>query len=759
MKRHFLSIAALVAAFVTLAACGSLPVIGSDGAGEAEAEPVEALPTPDLSEPTGVAQTFLTAWEEGNFEGMYSHLGANSQASYSLQDFMDWYTTTGSIMTLESLSTQLNSELTQGSSAQVDFRVTYLTRALGPIEHDLTMSLTHDGARWGVVWTPFLILEGLCNSCTLQLEGATPSRANIYDREGLWLAQEDASAVTVAIVPEEMNEEFEEQMLDQLSTILRQSPEKLAQQYQGLPANWEIALGDTDLETYNEYVGVFNSYPALRIYEKAGRRYFNALAPHALGYTGYIPEDECPDWQQRGYSCDTIVGLAGIENWGESFLAGTPSGRLSIYTATGEFVTDVVTVDAVPSQSIYTTIDRRLQIIVQDTLQEAYAAARDTWAGGLTPSPGAAVVVIDVNNGEILAMASYPDYDPNVFNPFNQVPETESRIQGYLSDARKPFLNRATTGEYPAGSVFKVVSMAAALGEGGYETTTPYTCIGIWDGLGVANRKVDWLPEGHGTISLAQALTYSCDPYFYQIGLDSGNQDFDMIPRYARGFGLGSPTGLTQLRESPGLIPDENWMVETRGREWTISDSVNISIGQGDILVTPLQAANMFAAIANGGTLYRPQLVQQIAIIGENPSWTVQPEVMGTLPLTPEHLEVMQNSLWDVQRDPGGTAQWILGPSPLTLAGKTGTAQAPGETALPHAWFVGYAPADAPEIAVAVVVENSGEGAAIASPIFRRITEEYLLGSFDAYEYPEFWYNPELYEEVQGDLLTGGLSP
>jgi penicillin-binding protein 2 len=754
MKRQKPLFLVLVAVLLLLALSGCSIIPSLPGGNGSQDPEVPVTATPDIGTPDGVAQTFLDAWERGDYQGMYSHLNSNSRDSYTLEDFTGWYTSTADTMTLESLTTQENSVLRQGDSAQVDFRVTYNTYVLGPVESDLTMLLKFDGERWGVIWSPALIFEGLCNSCDLALDAQTPLRASIYDREGQWLAQEDAAAVTISIVPELINPDSEEQMLERLSIILRQSVDTIRQQYEGAPPNWDIALGDTDAEVLSQYPTLFDDFPALRSQTKSGRRYYNALAPHALGYTGYIPEDQCAEWEQRGYRCDDIVGLLGLENWGEEFLAGKPSGRLSIYTASGEFVTDVATKDAVPSQSIYTTIDRRLQTLVQNALQEAYRAANETWAGGPFPSPGAAVVVLDVNNGDILAMVSYPNFDPNVFVPQNLFPEREARIQGYVDDYRKPFLNRATQGEYPPGSVFKVVSMAAALGEGGYTVESPYTCVGFWDGLGVANRKTDWLPQGHGTISLAQALTFSCDSYFYQVGLDTGNADFNMIPNYARQFGLGAPTGLTQLREAPGLIPDTGWMVQTRGREWTIADSVNVAIGQGDILVTPLQAANMFAAIANGGTLYRPQLVRQIAIIGEEPSWTSQPEVMGTLPLTPENLAVMQNSLWDVQRDPGGTASFILRLSNLPLAGKTGTAQAPGDTALPHAWFVGYAPADDPQIAIAVVLENAGQGADIASPIFRRIAEEYLLGPSETYRYPDFWYDPELYEEFLATVVT-----
>lgn len=756
MKRQILVWLALLLA---MSGCSALDGLldGSRGSGSNGGEAVapDASPTPDLNAPEGVAQSFLSAWEQGDYQTMYGHLNANSQASYSLDQFTTWYTTNTAIpMTLSSLTTDITDVMTQGQSAQVKFSVNYVTRALGGIDVDLTMLLTQEGGRWGVIWSPRMILDGLCDSCLVQLDAQTLTRGSIYDRDGQWLVQEDAPAVTVAVLPEEIPENFEDEMLEQLSLILRIPVSTIRQQYEGGQPTLEYALGDTDLETYDQNRGFFSSYPALRVYEKSGRRTLNALAPHVLGYTSYVPQEQCPDWEARGYSCDAIVGLTGLENWGQEFLGGRPGGTLSITSATGDLITEAVNVQPTPTQDITTTLDRRLQTIAQNALMEAFYAGGDTWAGGPFASPGASVVAIDVTNGDILALANYPDYDPNVFNPVNQVPETETRIQNYFEDARKPLLNRATQGEYPPGSVFKVVSMAAALGDGGYDVGTEYTCLGYWEGLGPDDRRDDWLPEGHGTITLGQALTFSCDSYFYEVGLQTGNQDFDMIPDYARAFGFGSPTGLTQLRESPGLIPDSSWMAQTRGRDWSIGDSVNIAIGQGDVLGTPLQIANMMAAIANGGTLYKPQLVRQIAPPDGDPSWTSTPEAIGTLPVSPENLTAMQNSLWAVTVDPGGTGYWAFGGSRLPIAGKTGTAQTSGDVTLPHAWFAGYAPADNPQVALAVVVENAGEGADFAAPIFRRIMEEYFLGSYAGY--PDWWYDPEAYEEVIAQLPGGG---
>jgi penicillin-binding protein 2 len=728
----------LLSLVVMMAACGQA------GAQEPSAPP--ATPVPDISKPDGVAQAFLEAWNKGDYAGMYSLLSSNSQAQYSLEAFTQVYTNASDTMMLLNLEAAPQSVLEQGTSGQVLFKVTYQTQVCGDITQDITMNLIHDGQRWGIVWSPVLIFPALANNNDLVMRGEVPSRANIYDRNGKGLVISDASAVTISVVPGELSEGLEDQMVELLAEILRLSPDQVRQQYQGQPDDWLVAIGDTDAEIVQQYYDELNSYPGLYLNEKTGRRYFNVLAPHVVGYTGYIPQDELDEWTAKGYQGDELVGRLGIERWGEEYLAGKRGCELTAWTPGGDFVATIASVEPQPAQSVYTTLDRDLQAAVQDAIREAYgySLANGTWA---TQAGGAAVVVVDVHTGEVLAMASYPAYDPNVLNPFNQHPQaTQDYFAQLNSDPLRPLLNRATQGQYPAGSTFKVVSMAAALGEGGYSIYTPYTCTGVWYGLGRANPKVCWLQRGHGTISLAQALTFSCDTYFYQLGYNLGNIDFDMIPRYAMEFGFGKETGI-QIDEESGLIPTTDWMRATYGREWTISDSVNVAIGQGDVLITPLQMAMAYAAIANGGDLMRPQLVHHIALIGEEPTWTFEPEVVGHLPISDENLAVMQQSLHGVTTDENGTASWRFVGAAFESAGKTGTAQAPGERAQPHAWFAGYAPADDPQIAIAVLIENGGQGSYQAAPIFRRVAEAYLTGTWSPY--PADWGNPELYEFVE----------
>jgi penicillin-binding protein 2 len=275
--------------------------------------------------------------------------------------------------------------------------------------------------------------------------------------------------------------------------------------------------------------------------------------------------------------------------------------------------------------------------------------------------------------------------------------------------------------------------MAAGLMSGLYTADSTYTCTGKWDGLGSDAVKFDWTVlfgvKPHGKIALTEALAFSCDPYFYEMALQLYQYDADYMSQVARQFGLGQRTGLEQIPEAEALIPDPDWKLTTYGEAWLPGDSVNMGIGQGFVLVTPLQIATMLAAVSNGGALYRPQLVHRIAPPGGAPTFEFTPQVNGHLPTTPEQLGLIQQGLREVTTLQGGTARFVFPNFEIPVLGKTGTAETP--QGIPHAWFAGYTEAnrpDKPDLAIVVMVENRGEGSEYAAPIFKRIVEIYFLG-------------------------------
>lgn len=757
MKRRSVAFAVMIVSIaVLLTACGLIGENGAspDNGASAPGTGAEEELSPDLGAPDGVASAYLDSWTDGNYEAMYSFLSSNSQAEYTLDDFVNIYTSTADTIQMTSVETALMSVLTaqSGTTAQAAYRVTYQSTILGAIERELTMQLVYseDVARWGIVWTPGLIFPEMAGGNTLALEIENPSRANIYDRNGLWMVSANAAAVKISIVPGEVGEGYEEDMLDLLSQILRMTPEEIKQQYASAPADWTVALGVADAEIVQANWNALNSYsPPLSFEDQTSRRYYNVLAPHVLGYTGYIQTEQLDTYRALGYQGDEIVGQAGLEQWGEQYLAGRRGGTLSAYTPDGQFFGIVAERAPEPAQSIYTTLDRNLQAIVQDAIEEAYRVSGETWA---PTAGGASVVVVDVNTGAILAMDSYPRFDPNVFNPLNYHPlATENFRQELLNDPLRPLLNRATQGQYAPGSIFKMVSTTAALDSGLFTNASTYTCTGTWNELGNFTRY-DWLEGGHGTLTLPQGLTASCNPWFYHIGLALGREDYSLLPGYAREYGMGSELGV-EIAENSGLVPDPEWMMDTRGEEWNLENSINMAIGQGDLLVSPLQIAMTAATIANDGTLYQPHLVDRIGLIGEEPSLVVDPTVIRQVDVDPTVLATIREAMHGVASNPDiGTAEWRLGSMEIEVAGKTGTAQVSG-AGNPLAWFAGFAPYENPEIAVAVLVENGGQGSSVAAPIFRRIVEEYY--GLRVLPYPPDWGNPETFDFVDPETGLG----
>jgi len=633
---------------------------------------------------------------------MYALLTSASQAATSEEEFIAAYSSAAQAMTLTRLTINLQSVL-QGEEALADFQLTAQTLLLGSLSVTNTLTLQLEEGRWGVAWSPACILPQLERGGHLYLLPEVPARGHIYDRQGLGLAA-NGSRVVVGIVPEELQQE--ERTLHLLSQVLEEPISILGQTYADVPSDWFVALGEVSAEKGVEYYDALKEQPGVVLKERPVRVYYGGdLAPHVLGYVGPIRAEEAKKWADRGYPPNIMVGQTGLEAWGEEYLRGEWGGTLALVSPQGQTIDILAQKPARQSRSIYTTLDRALQQRAVELLK----------------SQRGAVVALDPRNGQVLAMASSPSFDLNLFVPAIAPQDW----QVLLHAPGQPLLNRAAQGLYPPASIFKIVSMAAAMESGLYEATSLFNCTGLWSGLGPGWTKRCWVwPRQHGILDLVTGLTVSCDTVFYEVSLALHQRDPMILPQYARRFGLGRLTGVQGLDEEEGLVPDEEWKEQRWGEVWRAGDSVNLAIGQGDLLVTPIQMAVLISAVANGGTLYRPQLVWKVGGTPELPEQPFAPDARGRLPLTPEHLEAIREGLWGVANQDAGTAYWVFKGFEIPVAGKTGTAENPGGR--PHAWFVGYAPADDPQIAIAVVVENGGEGSVAAAPIFRSLVETFL---------------------------------
>ncbi|MGJ3237154.1 MAG: penicillin-binding transpeptidase domain-containing protein [Anaerolineae bacterium] len=691
--------------------------------------------TVDLQEPARIATAFLSAWQNQDFATMYSLMAFSAQETISLEDFQTRYEDVQDTMTFESVSFEAMSMASVGSrTAQLSYNVTFQTRLLGEIEDDgrtLTVILDPQTGIWRVAWSAGDIFAEFASGARLEFQSNAPSRSNIYARDGEIVADMQGRMVEVFVVREEPDDWA--LCRTTLSEVINITPERVDQIYASARSNWSMRVGRIESQTYNEQRARLENDCDATFEGFSVRRYHpngNVLG-HVLGHVGLPDDSQVEGLIQRGFNSETIIGQAGIERSWNDTLMGVPGGRLQIINADGSRARVLAEISSQISESLWLTIDLSLQQFIIDTFNTAYLQNRQNANGdpswGAT-SPGAVAVMIDVNTGAILAMVSYPTYDANAFTTYPAIGrQAADEIQAAIAeDPRNPLLNRVTQGEYPVGSTFKVIGAIAVLDTNVYDANTSYFCSGIWRYEG--DTRYDWYPPGHGTVNTRTALMQSCNPFFYQAGFVLNNADPYFLPNYSRRLGLGGFTGLTDLPESPGQIPDPDSALQLTGLPWSYANAINLSIGQGEMSVTPLQMVRLYAAIANGGNLMRPYLVEETGILNQRTP-VAEPTVVSNFDVSDETLAVVQAGLCDVIGSTAGTAEFVFRNSPLVevgVCGKTGTAQAPNQDP-PFSWFASYAPADDPEVALIVMVENAGEGSAIAAPLSRQILEYYFF--------------------------------
>lgn len=680
---------------------------------------VTTFPAPD---PGAAVGAFLDAWGEREYASMYAMLSPASQQSISEEDFIARYEEVTRLMALVGLDYEIFTDLRMNpQEAQVGIRVTYRTAVAGDLVRENLIDLRRNAnEEWRIAWEETDILPDLEGGKGLFLAIGNPQRANIYDRYGLALAS-PADMVSLWISPNQVgDEDAESLMLRSLSRLLDIHPESIRALYDDIRhTNWRVNLGEVSLTEFQREQGNIFAAGGVQWGEYSGRYYHgNGIAEHVVGYVAQITAEEKEDYQRLGYLGDEFVGQIGIEAAYEVQLRGIPAATLYRTDGSGTLENILTGSNGEPPFAVYTTLDRELQ-------REATYAIQ-----GFT----GAIVVLERDTGAVLAMVSSPGFNPHLFDADN--PSYSSGLQELFESTGQPLLNRATHGLYPLGSVFKVITMSAALESELYTPSTTYSCNGEFREL-PGEVFYDWTVEKdrppHGTVSLTQGLERSCNPYFWHIGLDLYNEGLTTaLPDMAKAFGLGQATGI-EIPELAGLVPDPDWTMANLGRAWAPGDAVQLAIGQGGLNVTPLQVARFMAALGNGGTLYRPQLIQSIENAEGLVQYEFQPDAQAQLPLSEDSLDALHQAMYLVASAPMGTANRILrypGTFPILVAGKTGTAEVGGDLD-PHSWFAGYTfeeRDDTPDIAVAVILENQGEGSEWAAPIFRRVVEAYFYG-------------------------------
>ena len=701
MKKRIWSILVLI----VITACSVNPP-----AGEVTGTPTISLPTPVVNvisapDAAAAAGAFLDAWAAEDYPAMYAMLARVSQDAISQEDFTKRYNNTAINLSLVSLAYKINSTLTNPGNAQVSYGVTYNTSMVGTLERDMVMNLEMGDGTWKILWDDGMIMPELKGGNYLMMDITVPSRGIIFDRNGEPLAAQQ-DAVALGVVPAEIGD-AEGSLLAELSNLIDKPIAAIQNLYDDIrDANWYVPVGEASASEVEARFNVLSEFTGLWMTKYSARFYnYGGVAPHTTGYVQSIFAEEVDEYRRMGYRGDEKVGAAGIEKWGEEYLAGTRGASLLVVDPQGQIVTRLGKRDSVAAQSIYTTIDSEFQRGVQ----QAIAGFRG------------AIVVLEVDTGKVVAMASSPTFDPNSFETSNA--NSSYLLQDLFSSTEQPLLNRATQGGYPLGSVFKIVTMAAALETGIFNQYSSYYCGHEFTDL-PGQVFYDWTYERgvapSGDLTLPEGLMRSCNPWFYHIGLELFRQNEpDAVTEMAKGFGLGSATGIGQVAEDIGSIP----YPQNEG------DAVQQGIGQGAMLVTPLQVADFIAAIGNGGTLLQPQVVDKVVAIDGTLTKEFSPVTRGKLPVSPENLKIIQDAMLSVVENARGTAHRLV-TTGYTIYGKTGTATNP--MGKPHAWFAGYTDdnrTDRPDIAVVVLVENVGEGSEFAVPIFRRVLELYYRGA------------------------------
>ena len=686
----------LILAFMT--ACGGKTPSSGSGL------PTPVVNTTSVPDVTETATSFLDKWKAEDYAGMYDMLSQTSKDALAEADFEKKYTDAAANLTLTSLEYGITSTLINTASAKVGYQINFDTSLFGKVQNQTEMNLMLDSGVWKIQWDDGMIVKELAGGNSLLLNLTHPARGNILDRNGDLIATQ-TDAVALGIDPANVSGKSISLLLQLLAEMTKMPVNVVEQMYQDGVDQAYIPIGEVSKEVYDKYATTMENISGF-VYNEYNSRYYYAegVAPQAVGYTLSITAENYDEYRRKGYAGDEKVGVAGLEQWGESYLAGQPTADLYVMAPDGTTVTRLYHKDPEAAQSITTTLDKTFQLQVQKALLGFTGAA----------------VVMEVDTGKIIAIASSPSFDPNLFQTDNY--NSQYLLSDLVNDPTTPLWNRATQSSYPLGSVFKIITMSAALESGLYTRDTVYNCTSQWTELGTAFN--DWtydkgLPPS-GELTLVQGLKRSCNPYFYHIGLDLFRQKgASYLADMARSFGLGEDTGVGALLEDTGTINNPTGD----------GPASQMGIGQGDMLVTPLQVVDFIGAVANGGTLYRPQIVEKISTVDGVDTFTFTPEVRGTLPISEATLAAVRDGMHDVVRDSKGTAYTKFLGLNITVFGKTGTATTSLDK--PHAWFAGYTAenrTDKPDIAIVVIAENSGDGSEFAAPIFRRIVEDYFYG-------------------------------
>lgn len=669
-----------------------------------------ATPTPAVPGPDQVAAAYFAAWQEGRHDNLYDLLSSKSKTAITGDAFVGRYRRIRDGIGLQKITVQAEraavgapptaaSPRPAGSptagpplqTAKVPYQATYTLTLLGEVRESNELVLVREPDAWRVDWNPGLLFKGLTESTSVRYTTDTPRRGSILDRAGQPLA-EDGTILTVGVIPGKIKDEAA--VLQALSDTLKIPPETIKQRYQNGQPDWFMPIVDRPAADQDALQQAFQGVAGIAIHGKTARVYpLGPAAAHLVGYTTPVTADELKQLAAQGYEESDRIGRAGVEAWGDKDLAGQKGAKLTIVDQGGQVVRTIAERPSQPGADLQLTIDADLQ----------------TQAAKILGDQAGSLIVMDPRVNGIRALASSPSYDPNQF-----ILGLSDEDWQKLNGPAKPLLARPTEATYPTGSIFKIITMAAGLEKGGFHTTDTFNCAFEWHGLpGVTLHN--WEPQG--VLDLIESLSESCDPAFYTIGLKLNEIDPNLLPDYARAFGLGRPTGVEGLTESAGVVPDPAWKQQEIGQPWYPGDAVNFAIGQGYLLATPLQMANAYSSLAAGTALRTPLLVQAIQRPdGSKETFTAQE--VGQLSISTATRSAILEGMKRAAGTPRGTAYYAFSNERTPTAAKTGSAE--NENPDAHAWFAGFQTPDQPTALTIVMIEGGQHGGTVAAPLGRQ---------------------------------------
>ena len=681
---------------------------------------------PAQPQPDAVAKSYTEAWQKADYQTMWALLTDGSQQAVGTAGFIDRIPRIAQEMGQTSLEVKVGASsrpLANGSAdanhATIPLDVIFHTARVGDVRRTTTLALVYIGQKdkgvWKIDWSPTDILPNLTPGRLVRMTRVNTTRGRILARDGSELATFTDAGV-VGVIPGQVRSQSG--LLASLAPALGVPPDsitaKLAQSWVTNDTFVPIrTLAGAALDAARAKLAVIEG---VQVQATRMRSYPSGLAAQTLGYLVEASEADAvkPDRAKRGVHAGDLIGKpdSGLEATLDAVLGGTYGWKLTIIEPNAAVVETLGESPAVPGQDVVLSLDPAMQRAAENALGDRKGAlvAEDPWSG------------------EIFAIASRPTYDLNAF-----ITGDTAAIAKYSADANKPLFNRATFGQYASGSSFKPVTAAAALREGVYKYGDRIDCPSRWTGYGAQWVQLNHETSDLGLIDMRTAMARSCNSFFYELGKRLNDRDPNLLPNTAKTFGLGKATDIDYVLEAEGLVPSPDWkqthFTSSSDKVWNPGDATNLAIGQGFLLVTPLQMANYAAALSNDGIVWKPRLVTEIRDRSGASVKKFDKVMAGHAGATNTELSLIRDAMRAVVADTDGTVYFPFRSFPVSVAGKSGTAEtAAGD---PNGWFIGFASFDAPSVAFAAVFEQFHESPGnFASQVAGTATRQVLAAKF-----------------------------